>query len=266
MESESGNKLEKIDQTLCSLYHYTDIGAVASIIKNKKLWLSNAAFQNDSQEMLEGYDFLKKRLDQYELYPSLLAQRKYVHYLQGVLMYVGATKYQHSIFTCSFSRVADLLSQWRAYGNFAIEFSREVLAEQFSLYDCVYDNIKKVERLDQHLDDFFSAMDLNSGDPLGMVNALGPLIKGMGTFKSEYFQAEHEVRIVEAINNDVLHRPKKDYLVPYVELEFALESIRSIHIGPVANQDLTEASLLSLLRSHGLEHIPIIKSAVPYRS
>ena len=33
-----------------SLFHYTDIAAVASIIKNNKLWLTNIGFLNDSQE------------------------------------------------------------------------------------------------------------------------------------------------------------------------------------------------------------------------
>ena len=37
-----------------SLFHYTDIGAVASIIKNNVLWLTDSQFLNDTQELHDG--------------------------------------------------------------------------------------------------------------------------------------------------------------------------------------------------------------------
>lgn len=257
----------KNDEVLDALFHYTDIGAVASIIKNRKLWLSNAAFQNDSQEMLEGYDFLRKSIDDYGKTPDVEENNEPFWYLQGVLAHVETSKYSHDIFTCSFSRAPDLLSQWRAYGSFAIEFSRGALSEAYKLYDCVYDASQKTKVALELMNEFFLAhRQLKISGDERRLKALRPLIKAMGTFKSQHFEAEHEVRLIESGAGGVLHRPRNNHLIPYIEMDFNPEAILSIHIGPVPNQDLTEASIVSLLRNNGLRDVPIVRSVIPYRS
>lgn len=259
--------MEKIQGGSDSLYHYTDIAAVASIVKNRVLWLSNTAFQNDSQEMLEGYAFLKNRVETYQDHLEDTEFRTSIHYLKGVLDSVEYSKYSHNTYTCSFSRAPDLLSQWRAYGSFAIEFSRSALSEEYALYDCVYESGRKLKKADEVLNDFFIARKVEGVDSsIRSLTALRSLITAMGTFKSEHFEAEHEVRIIESQVDQVLHRARDTYLIPYIQVGLKVEAIKSIHIGPVANQDLTEASIYSLLRSCGLRDVPILKSFIPYRS
>lgn len=45
-----------------TLFHYTDIGAVESIVRLKKLWLTHMEFLNDSMELLEGTERIKQAL------------------------------------------------------------------------------------------------------------------------------------------------------------------------------------------------------------
>lgn len=259
--------METIQIDADSLYHYTDIGAIASIVKNKMLWLSNTAFQNDSQEMLEGYAFLQKRIEIYKDYLDDKDSRRSVWVLEGVLSAVEYIKHSHITYTCSFSRAPDLLSQWRAYGSFAVEFSRSALSEEYALYDCLYESDMKVKKADKVLNDYFVANKGESRDaPTRSLTALRSLMEAMATFKSQHFEAEHEVRMIETGVTEVLHRARGTYLIPYVQLGFSVDAIKSIHIGPVANPDLTEASIRSLLISCGLRDVPVVQSRIPYRS
>ncbi len=101
---------------------------------------------------------------------------------------------------------------------------------------------------------------------------LDPLRKFMvdiSTLKSSHFQAESEVRMIESSDYEltgVNYRAKGDYLIPYLEKTFDLSCVKSVHIGPVADQDIAERSLYSLLRSCGLRDVPIVRSDIPYRS
>lgn len=45
-----------------TLFHYTDIGAVSSILRNKKFWLTHVEFLNDSEELHDGIKHIKECL------------------------------------------------------------------------------------------------------------------------------------------------------------------------------------------------------------
>ena len=45
-----------------SLFHYTDASAVLSIIGNKKLWLTDIRFMNDSDEALDGARYVAEEI------------------------------------------------------------------------------------------------------------------------------------------------------------------------------------------------------------
>lgn len=258
-----------------SLFHYTDIAAIASIVKNKRMWLSNTAFLNDSQELIEGYNVLSAQLDIFiaELKSKEVEVPRGAWVIKGAFDSATEAGCDHNIFTCSFSRAANLLSQWRAYGSFAIEFSRSQLERKYNLYECVYNDDEKISKaksiLVEHSDSLSVGLDDDFEDALDVrFEKFLVFMKTAGMFKNKNFGAESEVRIIEAGYHaeEILYRACGDYLVPYIELIVPKESIVSIHIGPIANQALAEASLVSLLRSNDMLNVTIVRSDIPYRS
>ncbi|MCX2889415.1 DUF2971 domain-containing protein [Pseudomonas sp. DCB_BI] len=178
----------------------------------------------------------------------------------------------HCLFVCSFSKSANLLSQWRAYGNFAIEFDRRVLEKTFELHDCIYDDEQKILESRYLIDGAHGRLtDLYSSGDRSRINAAleahFDAVYGLAKFKNKSFDEEKEVRIISGVGEiELKYRAKNDHLIPYVDIEFNVEAIRAIHIGPVANQDLAEKSLWSLLKTRGLSNVDIVKSDIPFRS
>lgn len=255
-----------------SLFHYTDIAAVASIIKNNKLWLTNIGFLNDSQEYHDGMSVVSRRVGSMVIEADTKPEAKEVglSFVQGVLEAYNQFPSSSNIFTCSFSRAKNLLSQWRAYGNFSIEFSRQALEQKHVLHECVYSTGEKEELSEVMISQLIDAagvyLDSRTNEPLP---ALSDFTARISTFKNHYFEAEHEVRILGKSNyekSNVLHRARGNYLVPYIEIDFPVGSILAVHVGPIADQELAVKSLRSFLISCGLRDLPIITSDIPYRS
>jgi predicted house-cleaning noncanonical NTP pyrophosphatase (MazG superfamily) len=255
-----------------SLYHYTDISAVASIIKNKKLWLTDIGFLNDSQEFHDGMSIVSRRVDEMvnEAGPEFEHIGGGLAFVQGVLGAYTAFSDASNVYTCSFSRAANLLSQWRAYGNFAIEFSRAELEKKYVLYECVYGDRDKGSLseaiLRSLIDEASEHLKSNSEEPLP---ALLEFTTRISNFKNHHFEAEHEIRIIgrsDYEKSGVYHRARGDVLIPYMEIDFPVESILAVHVGPIADQELAGRSLRSFLKSCGLHELPIVISDIPYRS
>ncbi len=105
------------------IYHYTDIGACQSMIEHNQFWLSAHSFMNDEKEYYEGLDILECKLDSYigtvGTYSKDTTQELISH-VKEVMIY-----------STSFSKESDLLSQWRSYcpieGGVAIGFDKHIL-------------------------------------------------------------------------------------------------------------------------------------------
>jgi hypothetical protein len=102
------------------IYHYCDANALLSILHNKKLRFTHAAYLNDTLEIRHGVtickQLLEERLKHNDSDPVLTNT---VEYLEN------AERWQY--YVCCFSESKDKLSQWRAYANdgdgFAIGFN-----------------------------------------------------------------------------------------------------------------------------------------------
>ncbi|WP_156351959.1 DUF2971 domain-containing protein [Pseudomonas sp. NBRC 111130] len=255
-----------------TLFHYTDVSALSSILRNKVLWLTNLGYLNDSQEFHDGVAVVSRVIE------CLVAREGRgfeqrgggLAFAQGVLQCYKDLGVWSSLYSCSFSGAGNLLSQWRAYGNYAIEFCREGLESALSLHDCVYDAAAKESLAERVLKPFIEeAEDYMKTDFAEDMPGLACLTEKISTFKNEHFAAEHEVRIIGKSDyhmSGVKFRPRGDLLIPYQEISFPVESIVAIHIGPIANQDLAENSLSMLLRTCGLTRVRIVKSDIPFRA
>lgn len=128
------------------IYHYTNASALLSILNGEGnssregvLWVSEALFLNDSQELLAGRDELVAQLNDYadapgvdstvstmsSRPPSDIARRA----AEGLLNTGTMTPLPYRAFITCFCENPDLLSQWRSYGEagYSIGFDVAIL-------------------------------------------------------------------------------------------------------------------------------------------
>ncbi|WP_415760274.1 DUF2971 domain-containing protein [Pseudomonas sp. LT1P18] len=272
------------------LFHYTDVNAVKSILEKKRLWLTDVRFLNDTQEMHDGISSILEYVkNQSEKFPG--RHEFFVDSAEFVIDSLGGrSDYnldRRPVFVCSFSRAADLLSQWRAYGSYAIEFADDAMPP--GLLECVYDPDEKLSRTANVTLDSLMAI---AGDKFrndGFLDqpgyeAFSNLVELAATFKHKSFSEEQEVRLIAGHDIDpdmddglkIEFRSRGNILIPYVEVDITLESIKAIHIGPMRDQELAYISLKAFIdkvhsvrqvTKHNFGHeIEIIKSSIPYRA
>ncbi|MEB0226299.1 DUF2971 domain-containing protein [Pseudomonas sp. 10S4] len=257
-----------------SLFHYTDIHAIQSILTNREFWFTHINFMNDKEELKTGLAEIVSWLEIYELvgYPDASKNRAFDFINSQFQDSAAIQDSGYALFSCSFSCSGNSLSQWRAYGRFAIELDRSVLSDGFDLYDCVYTKDEKSAAAHLLGNDVLEkiASDISADGSIGP-NGLaeyGRLLVEAAKFKNAHFGEEQEVRAVspEELNSDVSFRAKSDYLVPYVKKKFDIKAIKAVHVGPTPNQEMSERSLEALLISLDLADIPVVASHIPFRS
>lgn len=273
-----------------NLYHYTDVNAVKSILEKKRLWLTDVRFLNDAEEMSEGFKIIIKYLSyQVEKFPDRHEQfYSAVEYIKGSIMRrEGYGLDRRPVFVSSFSQSGDLLSQWRAYGGYALEFDTDAFS--FPLSECLYDEDQKYdEAASVSLDCALviaQSMQENDGqlDEHGY-EAFSKIIGLAATMKHDSFSEEREYRIVQGHDIDpdvedgldINFRPRGNLLVPYVEIEIHVESIKTIMVGPMRDQELAYASMKAFVdkvnldsfnqENFSLHDINVVKSSIPYRA
>lgn len=258
-----------------SLFHYTDIHAVQSILTNREFWFTHINFMNDKEELKTGLAEIISWLKIYELvgYEGALKNKAFDFINEQFQHSAKNPDSGYALFSCSFSCSENSLSQWRAYGKFAIELDRSVLDGEFDLYDCVYTEGEKYSaahllgnKVVEEIANDFTADGAVGANGLA---EYGRLLIEAAKFKNAHFGEEQEVRAVSPEyldSDDVSFRAKSDYLVPYVKKKFDIKAVKAIHVGPTPNQDMSEKSLKALLVSLGLAYIPIVLSDIPFRS
>ncbi len=270
-----------------SIFHYTDANAIFSILQNRKIWLTDIRFMNDSKELRDGLDILSKALDtpQFGTFGNYAYEQKSKEFLKAA--FSNSVNYgidDEPIFVFSFSKRKDLLSQWRAYGSYAIEFDEKQLAEEdLSIKTCIYDGNKKDNKANYAVSTSLSTishdMANNNGGPgPKYIDSLIDLIELAATFKDKGFQEEEEVRIILKASEDdeiIKFRPINNKLIPYIEMDITLDCIKAIHIGPISEQELVHTSMASFVRSiernwqfemSNIEYeLRVETSSIPYR-
>lgn len=269
-----------------NLFHYTDALAVKSIIEKQELWLSDIRFLNDSQEMNDGVryivDALNSELPDVGLdVGSMISARDYLNDAFDDHVSFGID--QEPTFVCSFSEAGNQLSQWRAYGGYAIEFDRKLIEEALELFSCIYDEGRKKftasemvrEAIRSVASDLVKYGELKSDGLL----SLSMLVRTASVFKDQSFYEEQEVRCaidVSLPNSELKFRSKGGILIPYVSLRFPFAAIKSIHVGPMRDQELAYTSMKALVScvTHEFSTVnkertseaAVVMSKIPYRA
>jgi len=111
------------------LYHYTDAAGVLGIVQRRELWASNAAFLNDSTELIYVRGVLREVLEEFEAGDE--HSRAVARY--GHVMLRGLSEWLYDVYVACFCENGDLLSQWRGYpragGGYSLGFDTRLLTE-----------------------------------------------------------------------------------------------------------------------------------------
>lgn len=234
-----------------SLFHYTDANAVMKILEKQTLWLTNIQFLNDNTEYSHGIGKFLNPNTTTEQKPSSREARLKQHYDKIIKLIINLG--ERNLGVCSFSNAGDLLSQWRGYGRYAIEFDKKILDDFLPglLFECYYDE-KEQEILAKDAKEILITKLAGERDALNAaihyVPTVWPLI---ATFKNEGFYEEKEWRLIKTKDEKDKYkfRVRNGILIPYFEIEFPVEAIKRVWIGPMQNQELSKASVEMLLKS-----------------
>ena len=254
---------QKTPEHLC---HYTDLDAVKSIFRSGELWLTDVRSLNDPTEYTFGRDYLKKGL--YD------ATQKVIEQASGIrtgyeFTYVDAY-FDHSVYIASFCTKPDLLSQWRGYcplgSGYSIEFDSQAIADNVTRHSdcaflvCNYDISIREAYLKELLLAFTKLsvllmLSLRQDKAIKDVHlkldqGLKQIIFSTLAFKHHTFVEESEVRLACMTDQrSVHHRNRREGSVPYIKIDFDVNTIKRVFVGPTEHPEAAKQELEKYLQS-----------------
>ncbi len=115
-----------------TIYHYTSAEGFRGIVASGEIWLTNAAFVNDTTECKAFWECAKDLLEDVRL------TNEYVR--EKLQLRLDDHRENDTYYIASFSKKKNLLQQYRAYGGFCIGFDpRKMPRKAWQLYKCVYE-------------------------------------------------------------------------------------------------------------------------------
>jgi hypothetical protein len=192
-----------------TLYHYTNAEGFRGIIDKHEIWMTNTAFLNDPTEC-------KLLSNEKDLFAGAVLSNEHVKQAWDEFVKNFADKDRSDYYLASFSKIRDLLEQWRAYGNFCIGFDAKKLSNlksRVKLYECVYDKqtikkwILRKEKVNEWKNKVTEAKKNAAGDLLFSAKL---------KYKDKNYQREKEVRLitVSSSNNWFPNSPKPPGQLP----------------------------------------------------
>jgi Protein of unknown function (DUF2971). len=275
------------------LYHYTTAEGLAGIVDKRELWLTSAAYLNDSTELQEAGRVGRTALLELEAALSDGLAKRVVEYLLKIFEDIAEkprVEYDKQVFIGCFSMDKDSLSQWRGYargeGGFAIGFNadrvweaktRSELRPGYWLLPCEYDGDRTKRLVRQYLSDVLKEVEAKHQDwPVEVIAAeIARGIRWMGAgIKNSSFSSENEWRLIyytfERDPPPVQHRVSSTF-TPFVKFSFGdreqmAQAINEVVIGPQRHVELAKVAVSDFLRAHLGREVPVRVSSVPFRS
>ena len=274
------------------LWHYTSWKGLEGIIKDNELWSSSAAYLNDTQEIKQALEFIKRMVE--------VANHE-------ILMESLSGPYRHIVperwYVTSLSAKADDLGQWRGYTEsnlrFAIGFDRGRLSNVanswgWTLVECAYEIADK-EALVQPI---ISTLDRSreaghhSRPHAYNENQYRAVFELSGVacrMKDLCFKDEAEQRLVKQVGREdrsakqdrkekYAFRQTGSLAIPYLKMPLRVKDdiedndadhpITEVMIGP-GPQDhrrLNMETVNKLLCAHKRKKVRVLASRVPFRT
>lgn len=267
------------------IHHYTDLGGLAGIVGSQDLWLTNARFSNDDEEMTHGYGVVRAVIEQRLAAAPVPAEKACLEQLQQRF----ADSEAESVYICCFCQDGDLLSQWRGYGANGSGVSLAFDPAGFSfvtgpdsprfglvrLWSVFYDDAVQRNLVNEAI-----LFGLQSGPTpeLQARHAADAIRFFLPTFKNARFKEENEIRLIFTPDPS-RNPPPPDFrvargmLVPYYRL-LVLQGgrapphplpIQAVRVGPSVSKSLNAQAARLLLAKAGRADVAVDVSSTPYR-
>jgi Protein of unknown function (DUF2971) len=269
-----------------SLFHYTDLFGLHSIVKTHDLWLTNCRFSNDDREMVHGYS-IAKTLIKGRLANATGPEKDYLELLDKQL----DPDKPDDVYICCFCEENNRLSQWRGYGANGAGVSLEIQPKEFSvatgfdmrlgvmrLWKVYYKESEQQGLIEDAID--FGRQGQN---PMDKAQRAAHAIKFfIPTFKDYDFHEEGEWRLIftPGSNCQVIpqFRVARQMLVPYFSFQELIKSsnikpglldklpILRVMVGPGPRGSSNKESVKMLLSRFQYDHVTVEVSKTPYRA
>jgi hypothetical protein len=286
------------DQLPELLYHYTSQEGLIGIVQTNCLWLTDFSYLNDPKELMHGSDLIVRAIQELMPHVSCATSTDILESWQENVLDWKELRDSSPIRVClaSFSRLGDDLSQWRAYGKISIGFCPRELASHATgaiLNEVIYSDEEQLWLAKLYLSHILSSLleDLKRSATPGVLSSMYKdvemLVELMAYVKDPSYMAEQEVRLMYTENTSMAagfnpygKKSKKfrvagQRIVPYMvsteladsdaEKKLIKSAIKEVVIGPGADP-LVCRGVRELLGEHGMSHVLVRDSTIPYRN
>lgn len=284
LNSYSSELIQKLESG-SFLHHYTTLDGAKGILESGDLWLSNARFSNDDEELRYGHRIVHDVIDgMMKATPSPAGHKD----LTEIRTLVDAAVGDHS-YICCFCEKDNLLSQWRGYADNGGGVSLELEPQRLSLITGGYcpHGLMRLWKVfyspDQQRRIIRDCIQYphwpGGGD---RIRWIADAIKFfLPTFKDADFSEEQERRLIFTPNPGANVRPRfrtrRGLLVPYYSLrDLAPRNadgtpafrvpITGITIGPAPHRALNVESMSQFVQALPPPAIAVRASTTPYRA
>lgn len=279
-----------------SIYHYTSIEALKSILEKKTLWLSDISFMNDESEIKYTFDLVCEYLDSVKKYDGEFKDfiKKGLNNIKNG--YNNEMRYNY--YVISFSLNPDSLPIWVYYtknsnsAGFNIEFDKRditsLIKNHSMMHGClsglvIYNKTKQKAAIRNILNKYFNMYKespeeeaWNAPKKASILSAFSDLLLLSLFLKSSYFKNEEEFRIVIPVLQikdnqyiDLNFRISNGMLIPYVEVSFKenQDVVKGITISPTLKSNLVEKGLKDFVIAQKYKNLEqnITRSKIPLR-
>lgn len=283
-----GKKLEALQELIQNAYH-NEILETGKFVEQ---------FMNEAKSTINSVpeNFIKKLEDIQEYRISKLKeQQEMIQKISNKSNNFIGQKKSYDYYACCFTKHPDQLSQWRAYGSYAVGFDPQELIDNLTPKvnnaNIIYKKDEQAKRINT-LSNFFNFLEtlLNKAtikeqdtkiiEEFAVAFFTEKIEKYFVLFKDEGFAEENERRLyLQASIEDTSKyciRERNGIFFPYIELKIEQEKgkrkclpIKEIYISPRSDDEYDRAKigLKYLLKKCGYldEQVKIYPSSIPFR-
>lgn len=270
-------------QSANEIFHYTNLGGLQGIIKNKNIWATHYQYLNDKGEFEFGKELVCNWLNQAQEKETNNEIADLFKWLRLNLQDGSYEKFD--LYIACFSEDDDSHSQWNIYGDdgkgyiLGFDIGGNSGLEKEYLLKVLYGLEEQKEIFDQFIhtvQDILNSHGLAEHEHNDAFNAMWHHVKVLSAiFKSPSFRKEREWRLIynkkhHASLEDIVFRTRHAAeLIPYTELPLAFSSnnnfpIKSVRVGPLVTKEGKTAVEL-FLKKYKLDKVNVCCSQIPYR-
>lgn len=264
------------------IYHYCDGNALLGIVEGQTIRATDFRYCNDDREISHGLNALRQEC-------RVLASGNPNAFKTNLLIRLEQDLQDEdrlTAFGCCLSEKPDQLSQWRGYADqgrgYCIGFDMRALIHALpgsgAFCKVIYDATTQaalcrsvIEALVNELNDLHNLHGHSEED---LLRYISPTVSAFATrFKDQGFGEEQEIRIVSAIDSELVRyqetkfRNRAGVMIPYREFKPPLGQkipIQKVFIGPGLAGKRAEKSLRIFLDTNGYDSTEIEPSTIPY--